>query len=225
MSRPLRIEFPGAVYHVTSRGDRREPIYRDDNDRLAQLDVIAHAMDRFDAQLLAHCLMGNHYHLVPHTRQANLSRLMRHVNGVYTQAFNRRHGLVGHLLQGRFKSILVDRDAYLLARAPTTGTDRQRAAQMYAKLVMQADAADGDDAFWSTHLRQQVFWATNPSHSKCGPRPSPPAEARGTCRDRSGSRSPTRRWRANGCGSSFCTNPKVTVLRRCSQRTVATASR
>ena len=157
MSRPLRIEFPGAVYHVTSRGDRREPIYRDDDDRLAQLDVIAHAMDRFDAQLLTHCLMGNHYHLVLHTRQANRSRLMRHVNGVYTQAFNRRHGLVGHLLQGRFKSILVDRDAYLLARAPTTGTDRQRAAQMYAKLVMQADAADGDDAFWSTHLRQQIF--------------------------------------------------------------------
>ncbi len=115
MSRPLRIEFPGAVYHVTSRGDRREPIYRDDDDRLAHLGVIAHAMDRFDAQVLAYCLMGNHYHLVLHTRAANLSRLMRHVNGVYTQAFNRRHELVGHLFQGRFKAILVDRDAYLLA--------------------------------------------------------------------------------------------------------------
>ena len=115
MSRPLRIEFPGAVYHVTSRGDRREPIYRDDADRAAQLAVIAHAMDRFDAQLLAYCLMGNHYHLVLHTRQGNLSRLMRHVNGVYTQDHNRRHGLVGHLFQGRFKAILVDRDAYLLA--------------------------------------------------------------------------------------------------------------
>lgn len=114
MSRPLRIEFPGAVYHVTSRGDRREAIYRDDTDRLAQLDVIAHAMDRFDAEALAYCQMGNHYHLVLHTRQANLSRLMRHVNGVYTQAFNRRHGLVGHLFQGRFKAILVDRDEYLL---------------------------------------------------------------------------------------------------------------
>ncbi len=115
MSRPLRIEFPGAVYHVTSRGDRREPIYRDDNDRLAHLDVIAQAMDRFNAQVLAYCLMGNHYHLVLHTRAANLSRLMRHLNGVYTQSFNRRHGLVGHLFQGRFKAILVDRDAYLLA--------------------------------------------------------------------------------------------------------------
>ena len=115
MSRPLRIEFSGAVYHVTSRGDRREPIYRDDEDRGAQLEVIALAMDRFDAQVLTYCQMGNHYHLVVHTRQANLSRLMRHVNGVYTQAFNRRHDVVGHLFQGRFKSILVDRDAYLLA--------------------------------------------------------------------------------------------------------------
>lgn len=115
MSRPLRIEFPGAVYHVTSRGDRREPIYRDDEDREAQLAVIAQAMERFDAQVLAYCLMGNHYHLVLQTRQANLSRLMRQVNGVYTQAFNRRHGVAGHLFQGRFKAILVDRDAYLLA--------------------------------------------------------------------------------------------------------------
>jgi REP element-mobilizing transposase RayT len=115
MSRPLRIEFPGAVYHVTSRGDRREAIYRDDEDRQAQLEVIAHAMQRFGAQLLAYCQMGNHFHLVLHTRAANLSRVMRHVNGVYTLAFNRRHGLTGHLFQGRFKAILVDRDAYLLA--------------------------------------------------------------------------------------------------------------
>ena len=114
MARPLRIEFPGAVYHLTSRGDRREPIFADDEDRESFLDVLAQAMARFDAQVLAFCLMGNHYHLVVHTRQANLSRLMRHLNGVYTQAFNRRHGLVGHLFQGRFKAILVDRDAYLL---------------------------------------------------------------------------------------------------------------
>ena len=76
MSRPLRIEFPGAIYHVTSRGDRREPIYRDDEDRTTHLEVIAQAMDRFDAQVLAYCQMGNHCHLVLHTRQANLSRLM-----------------------------------------------------------------------------------------------------------------------------------------------------
>lgn len=114
MSRPLRIEFPGAVYHVTSRGDRREPIFDDDADRLIFLGVLAHGLSRFDAQVLAYCLMGNHYHFVLYTRAANLSRLMRHINGVYTQAYNRRHGKVGHLFQGRFKAILVDREAYLL---------------------------------------------------------------------------------------------------------------
>jgi putative transposase len=75
---------------------------------------VAQALSRFDAQALAYCLMDNHYHFVLHTRQANLSLLMRHINGVYTQAFNRRHDKVGHLFQGRFKAILVDRDAYLL---------------------------------------------------------------------------------------------------------------
>ena len=114
MSRPLRIEFPGAIYHVTSRGDRREPIFVDDDDRRALLAVVGQAMVRFDAEVLAYCLMGNHYHFVMHTRQANLSRLMRQLNGVYTQQFNRRHGKVGHLFQGRFKAVLVDRDAYLL---------------------------------------------------------------------------------------------------------------
>lgn len=115
MSRPLRIELPDAIYHVTSRGDRREVIYRDDTDRKAHLGILAKALQRFDARALAYCLMGNHYHLVLQTRQANLSRLMRHLNGVYTQAFNRRHGLVGHLFQGRYHAILVDRDAYLLS--------------------------------------------------------------------------------------------------------------
>ena len=114
MVRPLRIEFPGAVYHVTSRGDRRESIFVDDTDRVAWLAVLGGAMDRFDAQVLAYCLMGNHYHLVLYTRQANLSLVMRQINGVYTQNFNRRHGKVGHVFQGRFKAILVDREAYLL---------------------------------------------------------------------------------------------------------------
>ncbi len=114
MARPLRIEFPGAVYHVTARGDRREDIFVDDKDRQALLEVVAQALSRFDAEALAYCLMGNHYHFVLHTRQANLSLLMRHINGVYTQTYNRRHNKVGHLFQGRFKAILVDRDAYLL---------------------------------------------------------------------------------------------------------------
>ena len=147
MSRPLRIEFPGAVYHVTSRGDRREAIYRDDLDRVAQLEVIAQAMDRFDATVLAYCLMGNHFHLVLHTREANLSRLMRHVNGVYTQHFNRRHNLAGHVFQGRFKAILVDRDAYLLALCRYV--ERNPVA---AKLV--AAAADWPWSSYRAHVCQ-----------------------------------------------------------------------
>ena len=82
---------------------------------MRHLDVIAQGLDRFDARVLAYCLMGNHYHLVLRTGQPNLSALMRHINGVYTQIFNRRHALAGHLFQGRFKAILVDTDAYLMS--------------------------------------------------------------------------------------------------------------
>jgi REP element-mobilizing transposase RayT len=114
MARPLRIEFPGAIYHVTSRGDRREPIFEDDEDRDSFLTIVGQAMERFDAAALAYCLMGNHYHIVVHTRRANLSRLMQQLNGIYTQAYNLRHKKVGHLFQGRFKGILVDENAYLL---------------------------------------------------------------------------------------------------------------
>ena len=114
MSRPLRLEFEGAVYHVTSRGDRREAIFEDDEDRAVLLAIVALGLERFGATLFAYCLMGNHYHFVLQTHQPNLSRLMRHINGVYTQAFNRRHRKVGHLFQGRFKAVLVDRDAHFL---------------------------------------------------------------------------------------------------------------
>ncbi len=114
MARPLRIEYPGAVYHVTARGDRQEPIFASDADRRLLLAIVDHAMARLDADALAFCLMGNHYHFVVRTRQPNLSRLMRHINGEYTRAFNRRHGISGHLFQGRFHAILVDRDAYLV---------------------------------------------------------------------------------------------------------------
>lgn len=114
MSRPLRVEFAGALYHVTSRGDRREPIFEDNADRRAWLAVLQQGLERFEAAVFAYCLMGNHYHLVCQTHQPNLSRLMRQLNGVYTQVYNHRHGKVGHLFQGRFKAILVDADNYFL---------------------------------------------------------------------------------------------------------------
>ncbi|HBA38745.1 MAG TPA: addiction module toxin RelE [Deltaproteobacteria bacterium] len=114
MARPLRIEFAGALYHVTSRGDRQEAIYEDDEDRLAYLEVLGEVIERFGWICHAYCLMGNHYHLVIETAEANLSKGMRQLNGVYTQISNRRHRRVGHLFQGRYKAILVDRDAYWL---------------------------------------------------------------------------------------------------------------
>jgi putative transposase len=142
MSRPLRIEFPGATHHVTARGDRREPIFVDDVDRTQFLTVLSQGLTRFNARLLAYCLMGNHYHLVLLTPQANLSLLMRHVNGVYTQTFNRRHGVVGHLFQGRFKGILVDTDSYLMALCRYVELNPVR-----AKLVEEAAAWP-----WSSYL-------------------------------------------------------------------------
>ena len=114
MARPPRIEFPGAVYHVSSRRTDGLPAFADDDDRQALLDLLAQAAHRFDGQVLAYCLLPDHYDIVLYTRQANLSRLMRHVNGVYTQYHNRRHGGTGALFQGRFKAVLVDREALLL---------------------------------------------------------------------------------------------------------------
>jgi REP element-mobilizing transposase RayT len=128
MARPLRIEFPGAVYHVTARGDRRESIFADDTDRQVLLTIVEQGLERCDAQLLAFCLMHNHYHFVLQTQRANLSRLMRHINGVYSQRFNRRHGLVGHVLQGRFHAVLIDRDAYLLEACRYVDLNPVRAA-------------------------------------------------------------------------------------------------
>jgi putative transposase len=113
MSRPLRIEYPDALYHVTARGDRREAIFEDDQDRHTFLQIFEKVIRQFNWQCYAWCLMDNHYHLLIQTPDANLSKGMRQLNGVYTQASNRRHGRVGHLFQGRFKAIVVDSDAYL----------------------------------------------------------------------------------------------------------------
>jgi len=117
MTRPLRIEFPGALYHVTSRGNARRKIFLDDEDRQAFLATMAWVVERFGWICHAYCLMDNHFHLLIETPDPNLSRGMRQLNGVYTQGFNRRHRKVGHLFQGRFKAILVERDSYLLELA------------------------------------------------------------------------------------------------------------
>jgi REP element-mobilizing transposase RayT len=117
MARPLRLEFAGALYHVTSRGDRRENIYEIDHDRQAFLSVLADVCAQCNWVCHAYCLMDNHYHLLIETPDSNLSRGMRQLNGVYTQTHNRWHGRVGHVFQGRYKAILVEKNSYLLELA------------------------------------------------------------------------------------------------------------
>jgi putative transposase len=114
MARPIRIEYAGALYHVTSRGDRREDIFLDDNDRLIWLAIFADVCSRFNWRCHTWCLMDNHYHIVVETIEGNLAKGMRHLNGVYTQKSNRRHQRVGHVFQGRYKAILVQKNCYLL---------------------------------------------------------------------------------------------------------------
>jgi len=114
MARPLRIELAGGLYHVTARGDRREAIYFSDDDRQAWLDLLGDVCERFNWRCHAWCEMSNHYHLVVETPEGNLARGMRQLNGVYTQYVNRSQRRVGHLFQGRYKAILIEKDPYLL---------------------------------------------------------------------------------------------------------------
>jgi REP element-mobilizing transposase RayT len=112
MARPLRITFPGAFYHVTSRGNEQKAVFKSKRDREKFLDYLASATERYNAAVHAFCLMDNHYHLLLETPSANLPQIMRHINGAYTTYFNIKRGRSGHLFQGRYKAILVDRDTY-----------------------------------------------------------------------------------------------------------------
>ncbi|EHK8998501.1 transposase [Vibrio vulnificus] len=114
MSRPLRVEYAGALYHVTSRGNARQPIYLEESDFELFIETLSDVCARFNWVIHSFCLMTNHYHLLIETPDGNLSKGMRQLNGVYTQSFNRKHKRVGHLFQGRYKSILVDKESYLL---------------------------------------------------------------------------------------------------------------
>lgn len=114
MTRPLRIEFEGAWYHVMNRGAGRRKIFRTVGDRALFLRLLGDASAIFGVEVHAYCLLDNHYHLLLHTPLGGLGRAMRHLAGVYTQRFNRRHGTDGPLFRGRYRAILVDRDAYLL---------------------------------------------------------------------------------------------------------------
>jgi len=132
MARPLRLEFAGALYHITARGDRREPIYEDDDDRAAFLGLLGEVSQQHNWLCHAYCLMGNHYHLLVERPDGNLSRGMRQLNGVYTQKHNRRHGRVGHVFQGRYKAILVEKESYLLELARYIVLNPVRARMVHA---------------------------------------------------------------------------------------------
>ncbi|MDA3932750.1 MAG: transposase [Gammaproteobacteria bacterium] len=142
MARPLRIEFEGAHYHVMARGNAGADIFLNAQDRQVFVENLGRVCMRFHWRIWAWCLMRNHYHLLLETMEPTLSRGMREVNGVYTQAFNRRHGRTGHVLQGRFKAPLVDKDSYLMELSRYVVLNPVR-----AKLV--ESAGDWD---WSSYL-------------------------------------------------------------------------
>ena len=108
MARKIRIEYAGAIYHVMNRGDRRESIFKDDEDRLRFLETLGEVCGKTDWEVQAYCLMGNHFHLVMETPQANLVSGMKWFLGTYTSRFNRRHRVFGHLFSGRYKALLVE---------------------------------------------------------------------------------------------------------------------
>ena len=142
MVRPLRIEFAGGLYHITSRGNRKEAIYLLDEDRENFLSVLGDACAKYHWLCHSYCLMTNHYHLLIETSLGNLSKGMRYLNGVYTQKFNRAHNRVGHVLQGRYKSILVEKESYLLELSRYIVLNPVRAG-----MVQKAD-----EWHWSSYL-------------------------------------------------------------------------
>jgi len=117
MARTLRVSYSDALYHITSRGNGQENIYLSDSDREVFLSVLSDVYNKFDWHFHTYCLMSNHYHLLVETPRPNISKGMQYHNGVYTQRFNRIHRRVGHVLQGRFKSIIVEKENYLLELA------------------------------------------------------------------------------------------------------------
>ena len=115
MARPLRIEYPGAFYHVMNRGQSRRNIFIEDKGRQSFLDLLAEIVRLWKVKIYAYCLMDNHYHVLLSTPAGGLSRAMRHLDGIYTQRFNRAHHRDGPLFRGRYKAILIDAEEYFLS--------------------------------------------------------------------------------------------------------------
>ncbi|MCD6585306.1 MAG: transposase [Desulfobacteraceae bacterium] len=141
MARPLRIEYPDAWYHIMNRGRRGEDIFADDHDYKMFTDLLHETSEMWNVRIAAYCLMPNHYHMLLQTPNANISRSMRHLNGVYTQRYNSRHKYDGQLFRGRYKSILIDTDSYLL-----------QAIRYIHRNPVRAGLVEKIDAYkWSSH--------------------------------------------------------------------------
>ncbi|MBB3121480.1 transposase [Pseudoduganella violacea] len=152
MGRLARIEFPGALYHVTARGNRRSLIYLDERDYLIWQDLLAETVKRFHLLVHGFCQMPNHYHLLAETPDGNLSAGMHFLNGVYAKHFNARHELVGHVIQGRYHGELVHKQSHLLELARYISLNPVR-----AELV-----ADPAEWRWSSH-RAMLYPMSAPS--------------------------------------------------------------
>jgi REP element-mobilizing transposase RayT len=167
MARPLRIEFAGAVYHIISRGNAQQSVFLDDTDRRRFLRMLWSVAGRLDWGIWAYCLMPNHYHLLLQTPQPTLSSGMRDLNGVYSQSFNRRHRRVGHLFQGRFRSLIVDSTAYVI-----------EVARYILLNPVQAGISKLPEGCQWTSYRATVGMARRPRRLITGPLLAPFASAR-----------------------------------------------
>jgi putative transposase len=162
MARPIRIEYAGAVYHVTARGNERKAVFRDDDDRRRFSETLAECVERFGLVVHAYCLMPNHYHLIAETPRGNLSGSLGWLQTTYSIRFNRRHGRVGHLFQGRFKALLVEADGY--ARELVRYVHLNPVRPRDKKAAVPADRQTQLDRYrWSSHrayagLEQAPEW-------------------------------------------------------------------
>lgn len=150
MSRPLRIQYPGAFYHVTSRGNERKDIFKSDRDREKFLSYLQGAAQRYGATIHCYCLMRNHYHLLLETPGGNLSQILQHINGSYTTYFNIKRKRSGHLFQGRYHAILVEADAYAL----------ELSRYIHLNPVRVGAAPRPEEYAWSSYGHYSDDWAT-----------------------------------------------------------------
>jgi REP element-mobilizing transposase RayT len=151
MARPLRIIYPGAFYHVTSRGNEKKDIFKSKRDREKFLDYLSTATERYGAVIYAYCLMGNHFHIFLQTPDGNLSQIMRHIIGAYTTYFNIKRKRAGHLFQGRYKAVLVEADEYAA----------ELSRYIHLNPVKAGITANADEYQWSSY-RSYVGTASTP---------------------------------------------------------------